>query len=157
MSIEAADLLAGPIVRRVSTDRVSVWVALGVEVSSVRLMIRSRHSTDIVDDNVEDHTDHPGSRSEASVEPIRIGMNLRVALATVTFAARDLLLPSTVYAYDLDFVTEPNLHQNLGALGLMKDDKVGHPHGHVALGYEEGALPTFKDDEIAPDQPDGMS
>jgi hypothetical protein len=56
VAIEAADLLAGPIVRRVSTERVSVWVALGAEVSSVRLTIYSRHSTD------------PGSRGEASVE-----------------------------------------------------------------------------------------
>jgi hypothetical protein len=40
----ATDLLAGPIVRRVATDRVSIWVALGAPVAKVTLTVYA-HTT----------------------------------------------------------------------------------------------------------------
>ena len=132
-----ADVLAGPIVRRVATDRVSIFVALRARVEKVRLVIYPHHSGDsapVFDDQFD---------------PVRIGEHLWLALPT----ARGLtLLPNTLYAYDLDFVDGAS-HQHLGDLGLLKDGTVGG-HPHLALGYDEGALPTFR---TPPDKADDLA
>jgi hypothetical protein len=128
MSVGGEDVLAGPIVRRVGLDRVSVWIALRVPVENVRLSIREHHS--------------PTARGEVSEPPVRIGKGLYVALPTVRFAAGAHLEPGTIYEYDIDLITEGNSHQNLGMLGLLSNTSFGG-HRHLALGYDEGLLPTF--------------
>lgn len=117
-------------VRRVGTDVVSVWVALRAPVVGVRLSIYRHHS---------DATD--ALASEVS-DPVRIGANLYFVLATVRSPAGARLEAGTIYAYDLDFITDGGSHQNLGALGLLSNTTIDG-HRHLALGYDEGVLPTF--------------
>jgi hypothetical protein len=124
------DLLAGPIVRRVATDRVSVWVALAENVTGVRLSIHAHRTTETQ------------PLAEVTVAPVSIGKGLYLALPTVTFTAGAHLEPGTVYEYDLAFVDGGGNAQNLDQLGLLSNARIGG-HAHLALGYDEHVLPTF--------------
>jgi hypothetical protein len=128
MPLRGEDILAGPIVRRVATDQVSVWIAFRVSVSAVRLVIYDHHSDEGI------------AHGEVTVAPVQIGKGLYVALPTVVFQAGTHLDPGTIYGYDLYF--DGDAHQNLGGLGLLSDTTIGG-HRHLALGYDEGKLPTF--------------
>jgi hypothetical protein len=79
----ATDLLAGPIVRRVATDRVSIWVALGAPVAKVTLTVYS-HTT--VATNI--------IKGTADFAPVQIGAGLFIALPTVTLAEGARLDPT---------------------------------------------------------------
>jgi hypothetical protein len=127
LQVSGKDVLAGPIVRRVGLDRVSIWIALRVAVPGVRLTIREHHGGDV--------------RGDVTVVPSRIGAALWVALPTVRLAAGARLEPGTIYEYDIEFV-DGAAHTNLGALGLLSNTTIDG-HRHLALGYDEGLLPTF--------------
>lgn len=120
-------VLAGPIVRSVATDRVSIFVALRAPVEKVRLLIYLDHGADAA------------PVFDAAFDPVRIGERLWVALPT----ARGLtLVPNTIYAYDLEFI-DGGSHPRFKDLGLLADGMIGG-HRHLALGYDQGRLPAFK-------------
>ena len=124
--MEANDIYAGPILRRVSKDSVSVWCALRVA-ANVTLQIWRGPAG-------------PGDGAiiaESTTAPIQVGEELFVVLATVTLSATTALEPGRMYGYDLRFGD-----QSLGALGLLRNDIIAG-HRHLALGYVEGNLPTF--------------
>lgn len=133
MVASADQLIAGPLVRRVGLDQVSVWAVLSVH-ANVTLTIRS----------------HPGAGSEeigsATVPTVDVGKHLFFALITVRFPPGNRLLPDTRYAYDFEIGGF-----GLGSLGLLRDGQISVErsdgttvtHHHLALGYQEGLLPTF--------------
>jgi hypothetical protein len=119
-------LLTEPDVRRAGSDRVSVFVAMSQPVTSVALRI------------YKPDQGTPGTPvKEAVTQPIRLGAGLMVALPTAVFSSHELLIPNTVYEYDMAFDGT-----TLGGMGLLKDGTVGG-HVHEALGYVPGARPTF--------------
>ena len=115
-------------VRRVGTDRVSVWVATSVG-ANVTLSIYA-HAAGVAGGATT-------PLGQAAMQTKQIGASLFVALPTVTFAAGSRLLPGTIYDYDLSFDGV-----NLGALGLLTDTTI-KGHRHLALGYAPNFLPTF--------------
>ena len=126
LSIE--QVLAGPMVRRVGTDRVSVWVATNAA-TTVTLSVYA-HAVGVAGGETT-------PLAQAAMPAKQIGAGLFVALPTATFAEGSRLLPGTIYDYDLSFDGV-----NLGALGLLANTTI-RGHRHLALGYAPGLLPTF--------------
>ncbi|SEG87965.1 hypothetical protein SAMN04489712_12146 [Thermomonospora echinospora] len=82
-------VLAGPIVREVTEQSVTVWVAMKAAYTAVRLSV---------------YEDPEGKRAPVAAggrDPVRLGENLY--LVAVTAAASQPLQAGTVYYYDLDF------------------------------------------------------
>jgi hypothetical protein len=123
MAVVAEELLAGPIVRRVTTREVAVWVVLRrVATCALRL-----------------YAAPTGGAPLASVEvaTVAIGEALHLGLLWLRLGPSELLQPNRVYAYDVTFDGD-----GLGALGLLEDGVIGG-HAHKALGYVAGHRPTF--------------
>lgn len=109
-------LLAGPIVRRVTEDSVSVWVAL-----------RERESVNLVVFTEPGPAGQEMSRSVPShARVVSIGQRLHLCVATAFGEFR----PGHIYGYDLEIGTS-----TLGGLGLLS--------GPVPLGYAQGRRPGF--------------
>ncbi len=129
VAVRAEHILAGPIVRRVSRDRVSVWVAHDTDDANARPVVALkifRHPQGDQDPIVVAHFDS-----------IRIGDRLWVALPTADLGASPLEAGKT-YAYDVEFDGK-----GLDELHLLEDGKI-NGHVHLALGYAPGLLPTFR-------------
>jgi len=134
-------ILAGPIVRRVADNSVSVWIAVR-DHADIQLAVweGSQKSTGplTVDGNA--------TELGRTTAPTRtIGAHLHVAVVTVSAAATPLN-PGTVYSYDLTVGG-----QGLRDLGLLRDETAGNRLDnvkadaplHLALGYATDMLPTF--------------
>ncbi len=132
VAITAAHVLAGPIVRRVATDRVSVWVALGVG-AEVTLSVYA-------------HSQVAGAErtplAQATTQTVRLGKSLFCALATVELATGEHLQPGLIYDYDISLKGAGGAAKRLGALGLLEEGTI-NGHRHLPLGYERGLLPSF--------------
>jgi hypothetical protein len=129
-------ILAGPILRRVEPNLISVWIALS-EAATIKLTL----------------WDGPAAPSSANslitgpdpaVQTIRLGDKFHLAVVTLKTVAgsSQTLLPNRIYSYDLTLQTQSGRTENLHSLKLLTDDPInGHPH--LALGYETGLLPSF--------------
>jgi hypothetical protein len=137
-------LLAGPILRRVESDLVSVWIATS-RPCHVSLLLFD--GGDIV--GSADATDDLRAQWVSALQPtIQVGANLHVLTATLDLrnpggnATRSVgatLVANRTYSYDLQLFdrrnpTEPP--RNLRTLRLLEEP--------VPLGYEPNELPTFR-------------
>jgi hypothetical protein len=124
-------VLAGPILRRVEPNLVSVWVALR-EPCTLKLALW------------EGGQIKPGDRDPLIAGPdpatntLRVGAQLHIATVALKLPAGKTLRAGQIYSYDLTFQT-PAGPQTLKSLGLLKDE-LGR---HLALGFETDVLPSF--------------
>ncbi len=130
----ADQLIAGPLVRRVGLDQVSIWAVLSTH-ANVTVTIRRHPEAD--SEILKTHT----------VPTLDVGKKLSFALVTVKLEPGNRLEPDTRYAYDFEIDGV-----GLGDLGLLRDGEISieregsttpSKHPHLALGYLEGLLPTF--------------
>ncbi len=134
-------VLAGPILRRVESNLVSVWIALSRPANVTITVWEGRIK--------------PGAageffRSNPPTPTLRIADNLHVtvALARIPAGSQKAFKPGVIYSYDLTIVAGANTH-TLASLGLLKNIPTanGGPAGserpHLALGYMEDFLPSF--------------
>ena len=136
--MELPVILAGPLLRRVETNLVSVWVALKEAASSVKLSlwegggIKAGEKPALV------------SGPDPAAQTLRIGQQLHVAVVTLKLSADQALQPDRTYSYDLSLQTASGTH-TLKSLGLLRDDPPtpGLNMKHLALGFEADVLPTF--------------
>ena len=134
-------VLAGPILRRVESNLVSVWIALSrpanVTITSWEGRIKPGAAGEFF-------------RSNPPTPTLRIADNLHVtvALARIPAGSQKVFKPGVIYSYDLTIVAGANTH-TLASLGLLKNIPTanGGPAGserpHLALGYIEDFLPSF--------------
>jgi hypothetical protein len=128
-------LLAGPILRRVETTLVSVFVALS-ESANVRITLW--------DGRVTAGSGNPWfSSAPTGTNTVRVGAKLHVVVATVKIPKTSprILQAGHVYSYDCEIVTTNGTH-TLKSLGLLN---TGEPGGKRidALGFDENFLPSF--------------
>ncbi|MGK0363088.1 MAG: hypothetical protein ACI85O_000129 [Saprospiraceae bacterium] len=132
-------ILAGPILRRVDKNKVSVWLAFS-KPQSVTLNIyeldRVEDKSSLGDDLTIAVTNTPVFATTTTTT-IQIGKNLFVALVTAEKAVLGFDV-SKVYSYDVVFVGDDK--QNLKSSNLLKDKG---PRKGKALGYANNILPTF--------------
>jgi len=134
-------VLAGPILRRVESNLVSVWIALTRPANVTITLWEGRTK--------------PGAageffRSNPPTPTMRMADNLHVtvALARIPAGSQKVFKPGVIYSYDLTIVAGGNTH-TLASLGLLKNIPTanGGPAGserpHLALGYKEDFLPSF--------------
>ena len=134
-------VLAGPILRRVAGDSVSVWIALR-DAAQVDLTVWAGVQRSTGPRTVEGNAPVVAS---GTVSTRRFGTNLHVAVVTAK-AEGTVIAPGTIHSYD---VTIDN--QNLLTLKLLEDEKAdsrlpgvdASAPLHLALGYELDRLPTF--------------
>ena len=142
----AADVLAGPILRRVETDLVSVWIALTIK-ATVQVEIYSgigeagslgapiaAKALDPV------HNKHDG-------KTLDVGKGLHFALAVWEPAAVAGLQWGGLYSYDIKITPDGGGGAvGLKDLGLLTDTPITVgtvQHPHLALGYQANWLPSF--------------
>lgn len=136
-------ILAGPIVRRVTTRSVSIWVALA-EAADVTLSIWDRVVATGSDTSVYDPADvavYSNTR-----RTLRMGDKLHVVLVTIDLppAPAAPLFPGKLYSYNLSF-NPASGNADLKSLGLLLDKFPNSidPIPNLALGYTPGFLPSF--------------
>jgi len=144
-------VLAGPILRRVEPNLVSVWIALSRPASITITLWQGRTKTGALD---------PLVRSDPVTKTTRIADQLHVttALLRIPAGSTKALKPGVVYSYDLSIAESSTTH-TLASLGLLKStptanggpDELKRPH--LALGYVEDFLPSFS---LPPDKLDDL-
>ena len=142
-------ILAGPIVRRVEPEQVTVWVALKkphtVRLSVWRGLQTAGSGGGLFSGPVpEFDSDGPADQRLETVSTTRVGDNLYIAVVQAKTTAP--LLPGQLYSYNLGFgdvgAQEFKAQDDLKSLDLLRDGPVeGIPH--LALGYAENFLPSF--------------
>ena len=138
----ASDILAGPILRRVEQDLVSVWIALTVpadvtlaiyngvgESGSLGLEIKKKPPAD-----------------DRDYKTLAVGKGLHIAVAIWEPAEMAGLQWGGLYSYDVKITPDGGAEIGLKDLGLLTDNPVvvgtvSHPH--LALGYQANWLPSF--------------
>jgi hypothetical protein len=134
--------LAGPIVRRVAGNSVSVWIALRDQ-ATVELKVWPGIQRSTGADSVESGASFV---AQGSAQTRKFGAKLHVAVVTAT-AQGAAIAPGTIHSYDLKIGGD-----NLRSLGLLRNetadnrfpdvDRTNAPL-HLALGYELDRLPSF--------------
>ncbi|MEO1091107.1 MAG: hypothetical protein AAFX81_10765 [Pseudomonadota bacterium] len=127
-------VLAGPILRRVESALVSVWIALREE-ASLRLVVwEGRAESDRPD---------PLLISEPTAT-LRLGTQLHLAQVTIRIpeTAGKLLQPDALYSYDIRVTTADQTTHDLTSLGMLAAGLVDGVE-HLPLGFEPGLLPSF--------------
>lgn len=133
-------MLAGPLLRRVEPNLVSVWIALK-ESASVKLSVWE--GGQIKAGEKEPFATGP----DAAAQTLRIGEQLHVVVVTLKLPLGKTLQADRTYSYDLTLQTASGT-QTLKSLGLLKNDPVNATPEfagvkHLALGFETDVLPTF--------------
>jgi hypothetical protein len=126
-------ILAGPILRRVESTSVSVWVALS-ESASVHLEIFQGRLADLSATTRFFTTSPVLAFGDAMT--IKIGKNLHVSVVTAPIAIP--LTPGSVYSYLLSIDGTNDLKTE----GLLASNSDVH-RPKIALGYATGFLPSF--------------
>lgn len=136
-------ILAGPIVRRVTTRSVSVWVVLS-ESATVTLSIWSGRIATGPGEAIFVPAD--ASLHSASRQTIGIGQKLHFVVVTIDVPPSPVppLLPGQIYSYNLDFATSSG-SSDLKSLKLLVDKlpSAEDPVINRALGYLPDVLPSF--------------
>jgi hypothetical protein len=130
-------LLAGPILRRVESNLVSVWLALRDEADV---------SVSVFEGVAAAGAGNPFLSSTAE-RTWRLGDKLHLALATVRIPenAGKSFQPDVLYSYDITIKVGSTTH-TLQSLNMLRDVAAeDSPDGitHVALGYQTDVLPSF--------------
>jgi hypothetical protein len=134
-------VLAGPILRRVEPNLVSVWIAFSRAASVTLTLWEGRTKAGAVDHFF---------RSDPPTVTLRFGDQLHVAqaLLRIPAASQKALKPGVIYSYDVA-ITEGATTHTLASLGLLKGVPTangGPPElarPHLALGYIDDFLPSF--------------
>jgi hypothetical protein len=134
-------VLAGPILRRVEPNLVSVWIALSRPASVTITLWEGRIKT-----GAPEHF----LRSDPATRTLRISDRLHVttALLRIPDGSAKLLKAGVVYSYDLA-IAEASMTHTLASLGLLRSapSANGGPpelaRPHIALGYNDDFLPSF--------------
>lgn len=137
-------LMAGPIVRRVDGRSASFWVALSRPARVEAYIWDGQHPS-----SGPGTVDGQGPVASAAATTRPYGTHLHVALVVVGAEAPGLT-PGWTFSYDI-VIDEGGRRQGLLALGLLSDEDASsrldgvHDEAprHLALGYEDGCLPTF--------------
>jgi len=130
-------LLAGPIVRRVETRAVSVWVASS-EAVSLRLGLWEGYKP--VGVGSAPFTESPTFESDAA-NTIRVGAGLHIGLMTLVIEEPDQLFAGHVYSYNVTAMVGSTRH-DLRSWGLLAAGPL-NGKAHEPLGYEAFTLPSF--------------
>jgi hypothetical protein len=124
-------ILAGPILRRVEPQLVSVWVALSQQRSvEFGLWTGLTAGVGFFGNNTAMHT--------ANANTIRIGQKLHIALVTLDLTAAPLT-PGQIYSYNLVF----NGSADLSSEQYLQDKGPATDRTQLALGFISGQLPSF--------------
>lgn len=131
-------VLAGPILRRVESRLVTVWIALS-EPADVTLSVWT---------TIASAGAGPGlfagpapNFTSSPTAALRVCDRLHVAVVTVDIEPPEMLFPSTTPSYNVTFTTDGATH-DLKSEGLLQaNDFDGHLH--EPLGYVEFDLPSF--------------
>jgi hypothetical protein len=134
-------VLAGPILRRVEPNLVSVWLAFSRPASITITLWEGRIKAGAAGEFF---------RSTAATATLRFGDQLHVttALLRIPAGSEKTLKPGVIYSYDLSIVDGAKTH-TLASLGLLKNAPTtnGGPaelaRPHLALGYTDDFLPSF--------------
>ena len=138
MSLEATDILAGPILRRVERRLVSVWIALAVSAAVDIELFRGQGSSGGLGPAVP----RRAPPSPFDTRTLAAGKGLHVVVSIWEPAALVGLDLGEIYSYDLVITpTDGSGAVRLKDLGLLAD-RPGPPRG-LALGYQENWLPSF--------------
>src|SRR4051794_30509144 len=153
MPLEAHDVLAGPIVRRVQPDLVSVWIALRKPPSARLQVFRGLGSrNDLTNVPAVQIPEQSGVRGiPPDPHTLAVGQELHIAVAIMEPAPPVQLEWGQIFSYDLRMKAEEDgqggQEFGLGELGLLTDNDIvgvdGLSHKHLALGYTPGWLPSF--------------
>ncbi|MGH8773396.1 MAG: hypothetical protein ACREV2_19805, partial [Burkholderiales bacterium] len=137
-------VLAGPILRRVEPNLVSVWFALSRAASVTLTLWQGRTKFSAVDHLI---------RSDPATGTLRFGERLHIvqALLRIPKESEKTLKPGVVYSYDVEITeTEGGAKHTLASLGLLKTaptrnggDAAVPEKPHLALGYDADFLPSF--------------
>lgn len=131
-------LLAGPMVRRVESNSVSIWLATSKS-SQVTLKIWQGAKTAAQGIGVVEGQSNPINTTSTNTR----SFGTRLHVAVITLAINPGLMPNSEYAYDLVF---DNTH-DLRSMGLLQNGRLSGTDGtapdNVALGYQENRLPSF--------------
>src|SRR5678815_1644092 len=133
-------MLAGPLLRRVEANLVSVWIALK-EAGSVKLSLW-------VGGEIKAGEKEPTvSGPDPAAQTLRVGPQLHVVVVTLKLSLGNALLPDRTYSYDLSIQTASGTH-TLKSLDLLQNDPLNATPDaastkHLALGFEPDVLPTF--------------
>ena len=105
-------VLAGPTLRRVEPNLVSVWIAVSRPATVTITLWEGRVKTGAA---------NPHLRSDPATPTVRFGDRLHVTTAVLRTpdASEKLLKPGVVYSYDLTVLDGSTTH-TLGSLGLLK-------------------------------------
>ncbi len=129
-------ILAGPILRRVESTSVSVWLALSKS-AQVELglwtgnVVASTSSGTNFGNGTAQHT--------TTTNSIRIGDKLHIVLVTLDLTSTPLT-PGVIYSYNV-VITAAGSTSDLNGLSLL-EDKTTEPK-HLAMGYVPNQLPSF--------------
>lgn len=146
MPLSAASLpllLAGPILRRVESDLVSVWIATS-RACNVSLLLFD--GGDVVASQ-DEHDDLRAKWVSALQSTLQVGANLHVLTVVLDLRTPDgnavrtngvTLEANRTFSYDLRLFEQanPTPSRNLRSLGLLDDP--------TPLGYDPGELPAFR-------------
>ena len=123
--VDATDILAGPILRRVERDLVSVWVALSVPANVDVEVFRGQGARSTLGPEVA----RKAQAADTDTHTIRVGERLHVIVSIWEPEAAAGLNPGEMYSYDLVFLPDGGSPLRLGDLGLLTD----HVHTQQAL------------------------
>jgi hypothetical protein len=137
-------LLAGPIVRRVDTNQVSIFVALSQNAQvEIRLWAGRQMSS-----GAGTVSSGNSAIATAQAQTRRIAKNLWIAIVTVTRSANPamILAPGSLVSYDVLIQPTGSAPTSLRGENLLTDLPAaagGEMPGQKALGYDTNRLPSF--------------
>ncbi len=112
-------VLAGPILRRVTPNSVSVWIALKEDIA-VKLLVKKVDNIVVFQSTIAEH-------------PVKLGNNLYVIVIS---ASGTNLQEGQIYKYDVEFELSPvKTLKSVGILGSIADASI--------VSYAPYDLPTF--------------
>ncbi len=128
-------LICGPILRRVSNNKVSVWVAFR-ENYHLKLKIWEGNKIKF------DISATPLATGESHT--LQFGQNLWIGVVSADIATPGLNTEK-IYSYNIEFdsADEPGVKNDFNTDKLLKDGKTLEDRPQLAIGYDADMLPTF--------------
>ncbi|MBX2873584.1 MAG: hypothetical protein KTR30_15830 [Saprospiraceae bacterium] len=125
-------IIGGPIVRKVESNLVGIWVALQ-SAATIELSIWQGEM---------DHEDVEDTPVVQKVEQdtVQIGKHLHLAVVTMKLKNENTLQPETIYSYNMKFTWEDNSTDDFQSLQLLD---VADTFGNTAISYQVDQLPSF--------------
>lgn len=137
-------ILSGPILRRVEPTLVSVWLALSKPCSVELTVWNGRVNVDSTSDKF---TSDALIVANSTTQTIQVGINLHLVVAILEIQLPvQPLLPGRLYSYNVAMQTlkeSSGSKQDLKSLGLLSNNNRPNGKKHLALGYDDGFLPSF--------------